>query len=66
MNVSGRFDLSRGSEERLGKEGLKSVEEKGFFDVKDSQGGHRLLLKAEKCKAEQVLTDTSFSMGPWL
>ncbi|GAQ88721.1 esterase/lipase/thioesterase family protein [Klebsormidium nitens] len=38
VNVSGRFDLSRGVEERFGKEGLAAIAEHGYWDVKDSQG----------------------------
>jgi len=38
VNVSGRYDLTKGIEERLGKDFMQRIKEDGFFDVKDKKG----------------------------
>ncbi|KAL2547912.1 alpha/beta-hydrolase superfamily protein [Forsythia ovata] len=38
VNVSGRYDLKRGIEERLGKDFLERITKDGFIDVKSSMG----------------------------
>ena len=38
VNVSGRYDLQRGIEERLGKEFMQRIKEDGFIDVKNKTG----------------------------
>ncbi|CAI0627954.1 unnamed protein product [Linum tenue] len=38
VNVSGRYDLTRGIEERLGKDFLESIKKEGFIDVKNEAG----------------------------
>ncbi|OVA08155.1 hypothetical protein BVC80_1721g10 [Macleaya cordata] len=38
INVSGRFDLERGTEERLGKDFMQRIKENGFIDVKGKEG----------------------------
>ncbi|KAL2480153.1 alpha/beta-Hydrolases superfamily protein [Abeliophyllum distichum] len=38
VSVSGRFDLKRGIEERLGKEFLERIEKDGYIDVKTRKG----------------------------
>ncbi|KAF2302707.1 hypothetical protein GH714_001300 [Hevea brasiliensis] len=35
VNVSGRYDLNRGIEERLGKDFMEKIKQEGFFDVKN-------------------------------
>ncbi|KAJ8766918.1 hypothetical protein K2173_011736 [Erythroxylum novogranatense] len=39
VNISGRYDLKRGIEERLGKGFLEKIKEEGFIDVKNQTGG---------------------------
>ncbi|GMY36315.1 non-heme chloroperoxidase-like isoform X4 [Fagus crenata] len=39
VNVSGRYDLQRGIEERLGKDFMQRIKEDGFIDVKNKTGG---------------------------
>jgi flagellar basal body rod protein FlgF len=38
VNVSGRYDLTKGIEERLGKDFMQRIKEDGFFDVQDKKG----------------------------
>ncbi|KAJ9167963.1 hypothetical protein P3X46_019549 [Hevea brasiliensis] len=38
VNVSGRYDLNRGIEERLGKDFMEKIKQEGFFDVKNKTG----------------------------
>lgn len=38
VNISGRFNLERGIEGRLGKDFLKRIKQSGFIDVKDRRG----------------------------
>ncbi|KAL8035911.1 hypothetical protein ABFX02_12G125500 [Erythranthe guttata] len=38
VNISGRFDLKRGLEERLGKSYLESLDKDGYIDVKTKTG----------------------------
>ncbi len=38
VNVSGRYDLQRGIEERLGKDFMQRIKEDGFIDVKNKTG----------------------------
>ncbi|KAG7024347.1 hypothetical protein SDJN02_13161, partial [Cucurbita argyrosperma subsp. argyrosperma] len=38
VNVSGRFNLERGIEGRLGKDFLQRIKQKGFIDVKNRRG----------------------------
>jgi flagellar basal body rod protein FlgF len=38
VNVSGRYDLTKGIEERLGKDFMQRIKADGFFDVKDKKG----------------------------
>ncbi|KAF3793292.1 hypothetical protein EJ110_NYTH09668 [Nymphaea thermarum] len=38
VNVSGRFDLKKGIEERLGKDFMERVQKDGFIDVRNSKG----------------------------
>ena len=38
VNISGRFNLERGIEGRLGKEFLQRIKQKGFIDVKNRKG----------------------------
>ncbi|XP_059431412.1 uncharacterized protein LOC132164912 [Corylus avellana] len=39
VNVSGRYDLTKGIEERFGKDFMQRIKEDGFFDIKDKKGG---------------------------
>ncbi|OAY66355.1 hypothetical protein ACMD2_13908 [Ananas comosus] len=38
INISGRFHMKRGIEERLGKDYMERIEEDGFIDVRDKMG----------------------------
>lgn len=38
VNISGRFDLKRGIEGRLGKDFLERIKQHGFIDVKNRRG----------------------------
>lgn len=38
VNVSGRYDLNRGIEERLGNDFLERIKKDGFIDVKNTEG----------------------------
>lgn len=38
INISGRFDLRRGMEGRLGKDFLQRIKQDGFIDVKNKRG----------------------------
>lgn len=38
VNVSGRYDLQRGIEERLGKDFLETIKKEGYLDVKNKTG----------------------------
>ncbi|XP_010262104.1 PREDICTED: uncharacterized protein LOC104600706 [Nelumbo nucifera] len=51
INVSGRFNLERGIEGRLGKDFLQRIKKDGFIDVKDKTG------KAEYRVTEESLLD---------
>ncbi|KAI4380360.1 hypothetical protein MLD38_006559 [Melastoma candidum] len=42
VNVSGRYNLNRGIEERLGKDYMETVEKVGFLDVESRQGVYRV------------------------
>lgn len=44
VNVSGRYDLKRGIEERFGKNILERLKKDGHIDVKTKTGNHVLLL----------------------
>lgn len=41
INLSGRFALDRGIEDRLGKEFMQRIKKDGFIDVKDRTGIHQ-------------------------
>lgn len=38
VNVSGRYDLNRGIEERLGNDFLEKIKKDGFIDVRNTEG----------------------------
>ena len=38
VNVSGRYDLSQGIEERLGKDFMQRIKEVGILEVKNKKG----------------------------
>lgn len=38
VNISGRFDLERDIEGRLGKDFLQRIKQHGFIDVKNKRG----------------------------
>lgn len=40
VNISGRFDLERGIEGRLGKDFLKKLDQNGYIDVKNRRGSY--------------------------
>jgi len=38
FNVSGRYDLKRGIEERIGKDFMEKIKQDGFINVKNRTG----------------------------
>lgn len=38
VNLSGRYDLNKGIEERVGKDFMQRIKEDGFIDVKTKTG----------------------------
>lgn len=38
VNISGRFDLERGIEGRLGKDFFQRIKQEGYIDVKNKRG----------------------------
>lgn len=38
VNVSGRYDLKKGIEERMGKDFFEQIRKDGYFDVKNKKG----------------------------
>eukprot|EP00257_Ricinus_communis_P014149 XP_015571753.1 uncharacterized protein LOC8272558 [Ricinus communis] len=38
VNISGRYDLNKGIEERFGKDFMEKIKQDGFFDVKNKAG----------------------------
>ena len=38
VNVSGRYDLKKGVEERLGKDFMDRIQKEGFVDIKNKTG----------------------------
>lgn len=38
VNISGRYDLNRGIEDRLGKDFMQRIKKDGYIDVKDKTG----------------------------
>lgn len=41
VNISGRFDLQKGIEGRLGKDFLQKIKQHGYIDVKNKRGKQR-------------------------
>ncbi|XP_050220051.1 uncharacterized protein LOC126670381 [Mercurialis annua] len=48
INVSGRYDLSKGLEEKFGKDFMDKIKQDGFFDVKNKEGNiiYRITLES--------------------
>lgn len=44
VNVSGRYDLQRGIEERLGKDFVETIKKEGYLDVKNKTGNFLILI----------------------
>ncbi|KAJ3671157.1 hypothetical protein LUZ60_008583 [Juncus effusus] len=42
LNLSGRFDLKRGIQERFGEDLMQKIETEGFIDVKDKEGIYKV------------------------
>lgn len=42
VNISGRFNLERGIEGRMGKDFLQRIKQNGFIDVKNKIGEHNM------------------------
>lgn len=49
VNLSGRFYLEKGVEERLGKEFMDRINKEGFIDVTDKSGMRRGLAFYIRC-----------------
>ncbi|KAL6274478.1 hypothetical protein ACE6H2_025170 [Prunus campanulata] len=47
VNVSGRYDLKRGIEERLGKDFVETIKKEGYLDVKNKTGDVSYLVTKE-------------------
>ncbi|KAL6953454.1 hypothetical protein U1Q18_048789 [Sarracenia purpurea var. burkii] len=56
-NISGRFNLKRGIEGRLGKDFLERIKQNGFIDVKNRRGDV-LYRVTEECLLDRLTTDT--------
>ncbi|CAI0387324.1 unnamed protein product [Linum tenue] len=56
VNVSGRYDLMRGIEERLGKDFLERIKKEGFIDVKN-QAGEVKYRATEEALMDRLNTD---------
>ena len=54
INISGRFNLKRGIEERLGKDFMQRIRKDGFVDVTDKKG--RLMYRVTKDSLEDRLS----------
>ncbi|GLT47806.1 hypothetical protein SLA2020_214680 [Shorea laevis] len=51
VNVSGRYNVKRGIEERLGKDFMERIKKDGFLEVKNKRGG------VQYCVTEESLID---------
>lgn len=56
INVSGRFNLKRGIEDRLGKDYMRRIKQNGFIDVKDMSGAF-LYRVTEESLVDRLTTD---------
>lgn len=56
VNISGRFNLKRGIEDRLGKDYMRRIKENGFIDVKDKFGAF-LYKVTEESLVDRLTTD---------
>ncbi|KAH7653867.1 Feruloyl esterase protein [Dioscorea alata] len=56
INISGRFNLKRGIEDRLGKDYMRRIKENGFIDVKDKSGAF-LYKVTEESLVDRLTTD---------
>ena len=41
VNLSGRFDLKKGIEERIGEGSIDRINKEGYLDIKDKFGTHK-------------------------
>ncbi|GER50605.1 alpha/beta-Hydrolases superfamily protein [Striga asiatica] len=57
VNISGRFDLRRGIEGRLGQDFREKIEQKGFIDVKNRKGKIEYRVTKESLM-DRLTTDT--------
>ncbi|KAF8406879.1 hypothetical protein HHK36_006000 [Tetracentron sinense] len=57
VNISGRFDLDRGIEGRLGKDFKQKIKRDGFIDVKNKTGGVEYRV-TEESLMDRLTTDT--------
>ncbi|XP_062101318.1 putative uncharacterized protein YDL057W [Humulus lupulus] len=57
VNISGRFDLKRGIEGRLGKDFLQRIKQDGFIDVKNKRGKFEYRV-TEESLMDRLTTDT--------
>ncbi|KAH7651185.1 Feruloyl esterase protein [Dioscorea alata] len=55
INISGRFDLQHGLEERLGKEFIERIKRDGYLDLKKEQG--KVIRVTEESLMERLNTD---------
>uniref|UniRef100_A0A0E0JKE0 BAAT/Acyl-CoA thioester hydrolase C-terminal domain-containing protein n=1 Tax=Oryza punctata TaxID=4537 RepID=A0A0E0JKE0_ORYPU len=56
INVSGRFDLEKGIEERIGEGSISRINKQGYLDVKDKSGNIRYRVTKESLM-ERLNTD---------
>ncbi|KAF3447539.1 hypothetical protein FNV43_RR12725 [Rhamnella rubrinervis] len=57
VNISGRFDLARGIEGRLGKDFLQRIKQDGYIDVKNKRGKFEYRV-SEESLMDRLTTDT--------
>lgn len=53
VNVSGRFYMDKGIEERLGKDFLERIKKDGFIDVKNKAGNTPEITKITKTRKKE-------------
>ncbi|GLT85548.1 hypothetical protein SLE2022_037360 [Rubroshorea leprosula] len=62
VNISGRFNLERGMEGRLGKDFLQRIKQDGFIDVKNRKGKFEYRV-TEESLIDRLTTDTCAACG---
>ncbi|XP_038699775.1 uncharacterized protein LOC119997065 isoform X2 [Tripterygium wilfordii] len=66
VNISGRYDLKRGIEERLSQEFLQTIKKNGFIDVKNKRGTveYRVTEESLMDRLDTNMHETCFLIDP--